>query len=88
LTIGQLDEIRFIRWDDPPYSPDIAPSGFCFFGWGKKTKGQAFSSREAAKIFLVEMWARMDSGQLFSVFNEWTKRFEYVLESGGEYCIE
>jgi hypothetical protein len=27
----------------------------------------------------------MDSGQLFSVFNEWMKRLEYVIESGGEY---
>jgi hypothetical protein len=27
----------------------------------------------------------MDSGQLFSVFNEWTNRLEYVIESGGEY---
>jgi hypothetical protein len=27
----------------------------------------------------------MDSGQLFSVFNEWKKRLEYVIESGGEY---
>jgi hypothetical protein len=34
---------------------------------------------------LVEMWARMDSGQLFSGFNEWMKRFGYVIESGGEY---
>jgi hypothetical protein len=31
------------------------------------------------------MWARMDSGQLFSVFNERMKRLEYVIESGGEY---
>jgi hypothetical protein len=34
---------------------------------------------------LLEMWARMDSGQLFSVFNEWMKRLGYVIESGGEY---
>jgi hypothetical protein len=31
------------------------------------------------------MWARMDSSQLFSVFNEWIKRLEYVTESEGEY---
>jgi hypothetical protein len=24
----------------------------------------------------------MDSGQLFRVFNEWMKRFEYVIELG------
>jgi hypothetical protein len=47
-------------------------------------KGQVFSSREAAKTFMFEMWARMDSGQLFSVFNEWIKRLESVIESGGE----
>jgi hypothetical protein len=47
-------------------------------------KGQAFSSRQAAKTFLLEMWARMDSGQLFSIFTEWMKRFEYVIESKGE----
>jgi hypothetical protein len=56
------------------------------FGWSKREmKGQAFSSREAVKTLLLEMWIRTDSGQLFSVFNEWTKRFEYVIESGGEY---
>jgi hypothetical protein len=48
-------------------------------------KGQAFSSREVVKTFLLEMWARMNSGQLFSVFNEWMKRLEYGIESGGEY---
>jgi hypothetical protein len=48
-------------------------------------KGQAFSSREAFKTFLLEMWGRMDSDQLFSVFDEWMKRLEYVIESGGEY---
>jgi hypothetical protein len=50
----------------------------------KETKGQAFSSREAIKTFVLEMWARMDSGQLFSVFNECMKGLEYVIESGGE----
>jgi hypothetical protein len=48
-------------------------------------KGQAFSSREAVQTLLLEIWARMDSGQIFSVFNVWMKRFEYVIESGGEY---
>jgi hypothetical protein len=47
-------------------------------------KGQAFSNREAVKTFLFQMWARMDSGQLFSVFNEWMKGLESVTESGGE----
>jgi hypothetical protein len=31
------------------------------------------------------MWEKMDSGQLFSIFNEWMKRLEYVIESGGKY---
>jgi histone-lysine N-methyltransferase SETMAR len=89
LTKGKLDEIRLVRWDHPPYSPDIAPSSFCFFGWSKREmKGQAFSSRDAVKTFLLEMWARMDSGQLFSVFNKWMKRLEYVIKPGGEYYIK
>jgi hypothetical protein len=83
---GQLDDIRLIRWDHPLYSPDIVPSNFWLFGWGKREmKGQAFSSREAVKTFLLEMWTRMDFSQLFSVFSEWMKRLEYVTESGGEY---
>jgi hypothetical protein len=57
---------------------------FGFSGGEKEMKRQAFSSREAVETFLLEMWARMDSGQLFSVFNEWMKRPEYVIESGGE----
>jgi hypothetical protein len=48
-------------------------------------KGQAFLSRKVIKIFLLEIWARADFGQLFSVFNEWLKRVEYVIKSGGEY---
>jgi histone-lysine N-methyltransferase SETMAR len=89
LTRGNLDEIRPIRWDHPLYSPDIAPSDFWFFGWSKgEMKGQTFSSREAVKIFLLEMWGRMDSGQLFSLFNEWMKRLEYVIESEGDYCTK
>jgi hypothetical protein len=28
LTKGELHEIRLIRWNHPPYSPDIAPSDF------------------------------------------------------------
>jgi hypothetical protein len=86
LTKGKLDQTRLIRWDHPLYSPDIALSDFWFFAWGKReVKGQAFSSREPVKTFLLEMWARMDSGQFSSVFNEWMKRLEYVIESGGGY---
>jgi hypothetical protein len=51
-------------------------------------KGQAFSSREVVKTFLLEMEPRMDSGQLFNAFNEWMKRREYVIESGGEYYTQ
>jgi hypothetical protein len=48
-------------------------------------KRQTFSSRQVVKAFLLEIWPRMDSGQLFSVFKKWMKRPEYVIESGGEY---
>jgi histone-lysine N-methyltransferase SETMAR len=86
LTKRKLDEIRLTRWGNPPYSPDIAFSDFWFFGWSKRgMKGQAFSSSEAVKTFVLEMWGRMDSGPLFSLFNEWMMRLEYVIESGGEY---
>jgi hypothetical protein len=27
----------------------------------------------------------MDPGQLFTIFNEWIKTLEYVIESGGEH---
>jgi hypothetical protein len=81
-----LDEIWLIRRDHPQYSPDISPADFWFFGWRKREmKGQAFSSKRAVKTLLLEMWARMNFGQLFSVLNEWMKRLEYVIESGGEY---
>jgi hypothetical protein len=89
LRKGKLDEIPLIQWGHSPYSLDIARSDFWFFGWSKREmKGQVFSSREAVKTFLVEMWARMDSDQLFSVFNEWMMRLEYVIESGGEYYTQ
>jgi hypothetical protein len=85
LTKGKLDEIRLIRWEHPSYSLDIAPSDFWFFGWSKREmQGQTFSGREAIKTFLLEMWVSMDSSELFSVFNEWMKRLEYIIESGRE----
>jgi hypothetical protein len=71
LMKGKSDEIRLIRRDRPPNSPDVASSDFWYFGWSKREmKGQAFSSRDAVKTFLFEMWARLDSGQLSSVLNE------------------
>jgi hypothetical protein len=70
----------------PHTHPILHPWAFWFFGWSKREmKGQAFSSREAVKPFLLEMWARMDSGQVLSIHNQWMKRFEYVIESEGEY---
>jgi hypothetical protein len=60
--------------------------GLLIFGWGEREmKGQTFSRREAVKTFFFEMWARMDSAQLFRVLNEWMKRLAYVIESGREY---
>jgi hypothetical protein len=52
LTKRGLDESWLIRWDHPPYSSDITPWDFWFFGWSKKErKRQAFSSRESVKTF-------------------------------------
>jgi hypothetical protein len=51
-------------------------------------KGQAFPSREAVTTFCLEVWVRMDSGQLFSIFNEWIERLECIIESGEEYDTE
>jgi hypothetical protein len=51
-------------------------------------KGQDFSRREAVKTFVFEIWAILAPGQLFSIFNEWIKRLEYVIESEGEYYTE
>jgi hypothetical protein len=36
LAKGTLDEIRLIRSDHSPYSPDIAPSDFGFSGRAKE----------------------------------------------------
>jgi hypothetical protein len=49
----------------------------------KRDEGTGFSSRGPVKAFLVEMWARLDSAELFSVFNEWRNRLDSVIESGG-----
>jgi hypothetical protein len=50
--IEELDEIRVIRWDHQPYSRDIAPSDFWFFGCSKREmKGRIFSGREGVKTF-------------------------------------
>jgi len=64
-TQKKLAYLGFQCLDHPPYSPDLAPSGYHLFpGLKKQLKGRHFSSY-AEVIAAVETWL---DGQLSEIF--------------------
>ena len=58
LAMGKLRDLHYELLEHPPYSPDLAPSDFCFFPKLKLfLAGQRFSSNQEA-IAAVEGYFR------------------------------
>jgi histone-lysine N-methyltransferase SETMAR len=64
-TGQRLDEFQVARLSHPPYSPDISPCDFWFFGWSKGSmKGQQFQGPDDVQAFLVDLWRNLDPNTL------------------------
>jgi ribonuclease I len=70
----------------PPYSPDIAPSGFFLFGHSKH-KLQGCSDDSADEFFsaITDLMENLEKSLLHRVLDEWISCQHLVVESGGEY---
>jgi hypothetical protein len=50
-------------------------------------KDRAFRATEKILSAIRDLWSEVISDQLQSVFFNWMRRFEYVIEHEGEYYI-
>jgi transposase len=70
----------------PPYSPDLAPADFFLFPQLKSSlKGRRFQTIEE----IEENWTRdlrtIPQNKFQDAFQNWKKRWERCIKSGGEY---
>ena len=86
VTTDCIKKSGLIRAPHPPYSPDIAPSDFWFFGYSKnKFAGKSFHDEKELKSAIKEIWDNLTFEDLQNVFHEWINRLEDVIRNNGEY---
>jgi hypothetical protein len=70
----------------PSYSPDLAPSGFFLFGYGKgKLMGYQAGSATELLVRIQVILAEILREALNMVFLEWMQRMQKYINSDGEY---
>ena len=81
-----LEELEIVPLPHPPYSPDLAPSDFWLFGRLKGSLGSTrFSTLEELEKKLNEELHKITTAEIRRVYNEWVRRLQACIESGGEY---
>jgi histone-lysine N-methyltransferase SETMAR len=89
MTTQKLQELRVTRLPHPPYSPDISPCDFWFFGWSKEQmRGHSFTGPDQVRKFLLDLWQNLDKNTIISVYNQWIERLQQVIGMNGEYYSE
>jgi histone-lysine N-methyltransferase SETMAR len=84
-TAKGLAEFHVTRLHHPPYSPDVSPCDFWFFGWNKNLmQGQKFHGPDDVRVFLLDLWLNLDPSTLISVCYDWTEGLEHVIVINGE----
>jgi histone-lysine N-methyltransferase SETMAR len=70
----------------PPYSPDLAPSDFFFFGYVKhRLQEIIFHSGEELLAGIREVLGEIPLETLAHVFDHWMERLEWVSQNNGAY---
>jgi hypothetical protein len=71
----KIDWKGFARCPHPPYSPDLSPCDFWFFGMAKeKMKDREFRTIQDILRRLTETWSDLTFEDIQSVFREWNIR--------------
>jgi hypothetical protein len=56
-TTLQFKDSQVTRLPQPPYSSDISPCDFWFFGWSKEQmRGYKFQGADQVRSFLLDLW--------------------------------
>jgi hypothetical protein len=85
LSIEKTEEYEFIRVPQPPYSPDLAPCDFFWFGYLKfQLEGKIFFDEDSVKEEVWRILMEIPLNLLHSVMAEWIQRRRRCIELGGE----
>lgn len=85
-TMDEISKYQMIRLPHPAYSPDIAPCDFWLFGKLKEyLKGMQFESENDLFDAITAFSNEISKSEFISVFDEWVRRLNQVIETGGEY---
>lgn len=85
-TQKALKEAFLIEAPHPPNSPDLAPCDFFLFGFLKgEIAGTIFNSYEELQVTVMDILHKIPAKKLKLVFNNWIKRLDACVRTGGEY---
>jgi hypothetical protein len=85
-SIQQMEQYRFIRAPQPPYSPNRAPYDFFLFGHLKSQfEDKRFLDEDDVKKEVTHISTKTPITLLCSVIDEWVQRLMRCIERGGNY---
>jgi hypothetical protein len=83
-TQEKLDVSRFKRPPQPPYSQDIAPSGFFLFAWLKtQLDRREYNGEDELYEVVDEILTSFLIGMIETVFVDWMNRFQRLINGNG-----
>lgn len=81
-----LADKKINRIPHPPYSPDMSPCDFWFFGRSKKLlEDVEITDSEMLVDKLIDIWNGISFEEIQAVYREWEKRCIWIIEHEGEY---
>jgi hypothetical protein len=85
----KIDRKGLIRCPYPPYSPELSPCDFWFFGMAReKMKDREFRTLQNIIDRLTEIWNVLTFEDVQSMFHQWQIPRNGVTEDGGGYYFE
>jgi hypothetical protein len=87
--VAEFKAKHLSRMPHPAYSAALSPCDFWFFGMVKEClKDEVFPSSSDIETALVRIWNDLTFEEVASVFHEWKRRLEWVIENAGEHDQE
>jgi hypothetical protein len=81
-----MDHDSLKRAPDHPYSPDLAPSGFCLFGYVKHRLQEHEFTEEAELVSVISgILNQFPTNTLVDVSDDWMRRLQSCIDISGEY---
>ncbi|CAK9820034.1 Histone-lysine N-methyltransferase SETMAR [Anthophora quadrimaculata] len=88
-TLQKLKELKWEILQHPPYSPDLAPSDFHLFrSLQNNLNGKNFGSVEAIENYLQTFFTDKPRSFYEKGIYDLVKRWQTVVENGGDYIID